>query len=239
MKRPNGYTFEDLRRIKRIIFAIAILAVLAVIYFSGYAIGKGRFEKEVARLEEENKTLSDPVAVYETATQKIDLALIVSEIRDIGELATVEYLYTDACEYQDPAEFFGKTVPFDFTTKSFIAKWDGTIKAGIDVNLVTVEEDQENKTITVSLPPAKILSHVTENYETLFEKDGLFNEVKVDDVREFDETCMETMEQKAIDRGLLEKASENAKVIIEKLIYTETVKELGYRIVFREPENAS
>lgn len=237
MKRPNGYTFEDLKRIRRIIFAIAVLAVIAVIYFSGYAIAKGRFEKEVARLEEENKTLSDPVVVYETATQKIDLALIVSEIRDMGELATVEYLYTDACEYQDPAQFFGKTVPFDFTTKSFIAKWDGIIKAGIDVDRVTVEEDEENKTITVSLPPAEILSHVTENYETLFEKDGLFNEVKVEDVREFDKTCKETMEQKAIDRGLLENASENAKAIIEKLVNTEAVRELGYKIEFRELKN--
>lgn len=237
MKRPNGYTFEELRRVKKIIIALIILAVIAAIYFSGYAIARGKFQKEVARLEEENQTLSDPVVVYETATQKIDLAEILSEIRDIGELATVEYFYTDASEYQAPAEFFGEKIPLDITTKSFIAKWDGTIKAGIDVAKVTVEENKANKTITVSLPPVQILSHVTDNYETLFEKDGLFNEIRVDDVREFDETCKKTMEEKAIDRGLLENAEANAKVIIEKLVNTDAVKELGYHIVFQELKN--
>ena len=45
------------------------------------------------------------------------------------------------------------------------------------------------------------------------------------------------MEQKAIDRGLLENASENAKAIIEKLVNTEAVRELGYKIEFRELKN--
>lgn len=237
MKRPNGYTFEDLKRMRKIIVSITVLAVIAAIYFWGYANAKGKFEKEVAKLEQENQTLSDSVVVYENATKEVDLSVIVSQIRDIKELATVEYLYTDASEYRDPVEFFGREVPFDFTTKSFIAKWDGTIKAGIDVNRVTVEEDKEKKVITVSIPPAKVISHETENYETIYEKDGLFNEVKVDDVRAFDDTCKQSMEQRAIEHGLLEKANENAKEIITSLVNTETVKELGYTVVFCEIEN--
>ena len=41
------------------------------------------------------------------------------------------------------------------------------------------------------------------------------------------------MEQRAIENGLLDKAYENAKAIIYKLIDTGVVEELGYTITFK------
>ena len=40
------------------------------------------------------------------------------------------------------------------------------------------------------------------------------------------------MEKRAIENGLLDKAFENAKAIIYKLIDTDLVQELGYDITF-------
>lgn len=192
----------------------------------------------MAQLQEEVERLSDTVAVYETASKEVNISLINSNIQAIGELATIEYMYTDAGKFEDPAELFGKDIPFSFTTKSFIAKWDGTIKAGIDINQVKAEENKSTKEIIVHIPKAKILSHEIDedSIETLDQNDGLFNPVKVEDVREFDAVSKENMEKKAIENGILDKAFDNAKEIIYKLIYTETLEEQDYTINFQTIE---
>lgn len=219
---------------KIVMIVVVLLIIILAIFFINYTNAK----KRIKALEEENARLSDPIVQYEVASKEVDVSLIKSEIQDIGELATVEYLYTDAGKFEDPAKLFGKEVPFSFTTKSFIAKWDGTIKAGVKVDEIIVEVNDANKEILVSIPKAEILSHEIEDdsIETLDEKDGLFNPVKVEDVREFDAISKDAMEQRAIENGLLEKAQENAKNIIEKLINTDVVKELKYTITFKESE---
>lgn len=159
--------------------------------------------------------------------------MIRSEIYDIGELATIEYLYTDAGKFENPKQLFGLNVPF--TTKSFISKWDGVIKAGVKIDQIIVEINDVNKEIIVNMPKSAILSHEIEkeSIETLDEKDGLFNPIKVDDIRAFDKVSKEAMEERAIENGILDKATENAKKIIEKLVNNDVVQEQGYIIEFK------
>ena len=120
--------------------------------------------------------------------------------------------------------------------KSFVAKWDGIIKSGIKVEEIIVEINDTKKEIVIHMPKAEILSHEIDDdsIETLDEKDGLFNPVKVEDVRQFDAVSKEAMEERAIENGILEKASENAKEIIEKLVNDDVVQEQGYIITFEE-----
>ncbi len=222
---------------KKFVVLIVVAAVVVIvlgIFYKGYSSAKEKYEATIKQLEEEVDRLSEPVAVYEEAAQEIDIAVINAEIRDIGELATIEYLYTDAGKFEDPAELFGKEIPFSFTTKSFIAKWDGSIKAGVDISKVTAEVNGTKKEIVVHIPKAEILSHEVddESIETLDEKDGLFNKLKIDDIRAFDANSKDAMEKRAIENGLLDKALENAKAIIRKLIDNDIVKELEYDITF-------
>lgn len=222
---------------KKFVVLIVVAAVVVIvlgIFYKGYSSAKEKYEATIKQLEEEVDRLSEPVAVYEEAAQEIDIAVINAEIRDIGELATIEYLYTDAGKFEDPAELFGKEIPFSFTTKSFIAKWDGSIKAGVDISKVTAEVNESEKEIVVHIPKAEILSHEVddESIETLDEKDGLFNKLKIDDIRAFDANSKDAMEKRAIENGLLDKALENAKAIIRKLIDNDIVKELEYDITF-------
>lgn len=222
---------------KKFVVLIVVAAVVVIvlgIFYKGYSSAKEKYEATIKQLEEEVDRLSEPVAVYEEAAKEIDIAVINAEIRDIGELATIEYLYTDAGKFEDPAELFGKEIPFSFTTKSFIAKWDGSIKAGVDISKVTAEVNETKKEIVVHIPKAEILSHEVddESIETLDEKDGLFNKLKIDDIRAFDANSKDAMEKRAIENGLLDKALENAKAIIRKLIDNDIVKELEYDITF-------
>lgn len=84
------------------------------------------------------------------------------------------------------------------------------------------------------MPNATILSHEIDNnsIETLDEKDGLFNPVKVEDVREFDAISKDAMEQRAIENGILDKAFDSAKEIIRTLVNNDVVQEQGYTIKF-------
>lgn len=227
--------FNKLKLIRNIIIAVVLLVILGVVFYKGYMSATEKYKNSIKELEEENARLSDPIAKYEVASREVTMELIKSEIHDIGELATIEYLYTDAGKFEDPAELFGKEIPFSFTTKSFIAKWDGIIKAGVKVDEITVEVNDSDKEIVIHIPKAEILSHEisAESIETLDEKNGLFNSIKVDDIREFDVISKEKMERRVIENGLLDKAFENAKAIINKLIDTGAVKELEYTITFK------
>lgn len=237
-KVTEGFGKKMRKYKQKLIFAGVLLGVIllicSIIFVVGYVKAVDKYKTVIAELEAENERLSDPVVVYEVATREINISLINSQIQDIGELATVEYLYTDAGKFEDPKQVFGKNIPF--TTKSFIAKWDGAIKAGIDISKVVAEVDDANKKIIVTIPKAEILSHEIDNesIETLNQKNGLFNPVKVEDIREFDAVSKDAMEKRAIENGILDKAYENAKGIIYRLVNTEQVQELEYSIEFED-----
>lgn len=222
--------------IKLLIIVSVVLAVVGGLFFKGYTSAKEKYESYIEELENKVDELSNPIAVYTNALTEVDIQLISSKIQNIGELATIEYLYTDAGKFEDPKQLFGKNIPF--TTKSFIAKWDGIIKAGVDIEEVTVEVNNLKKEIMIRIPEAKILSHEIDSnsIETLDQKNGLFNSVKVEDVREFDKASKEAMEKRAIENGILDKALENAKEMIEKLLNNDVIKEQQYKIIFKVVE---
>jgi len=221
------------KTIKWAVFAILLIAAITALSFKFYSDAAVKYENIVKDMQDQIDVLSDQTAVYTMATKEVTIDLIKSQILDIGELATIEYLYTDAGKFENPKQLFGVNLPF--TTKSFIAKWDGAIKAGIEIDKIIVEINDSNKEIVVHMPQSKILSHeiIKDSIETLDEKDGLFNPVKVEDVREFDKISKEAMEERAIENGLLSKAFENAKDIIEKLVNNDVVQEQGYIISFK------
>ena len=179
--------------------------------------------------------------VYENSTftadnisTEIDMQIVMKDIRAVGELATVEYIYTDAGKFSDPKRLFGKNIPL--TTKSFVMRWDGSIKAGIrDVSAISAEVDSVGKTITVSLPKAEILSHTVNNdsVEVLDEAGGLFNPISVDDVSKFKKESESATEQRALDNGILEKAQKNAETLIKNLLTTNpAIQQSGYSVSF-------
>ena len=180
------------------------------------------------------KDLEDDPLVVNPITTEISLDTIKSKMSNISELTSQEFFYTNAGKFSDPKEIGNITLPFAFTTKSFVAKWDGSIKAGVDLADVTIETDETSKQIIVKMPKANILSHEvdSESFEALDEKNGLFNPIKIDDYKKFETTCKTEMEERAIGNGLLEKATENAQGILRNLINTDPVAQQEYNIVF-------
>jgi len=236
-KELGTFTRRKTMLIKLGIIAVVIIAVVLAIFLKGYYNAKDKYEQIIMDLKQQvtdlEQQLEDtPVVWDDTPTTEITIDFIKSEIKDIGELATIEYLYTDAGKFEDPKKVFGMNIPF--TTKTFIAKWDGVIKAGVKIDEIIVEINDANKEIIVHMPNAEILSHEidSDSIETLDEKDGLFNPVKVEDVRLFDAVSKEAIEVRVVENGILNKAFDNAKEIIQKLVNNDVVQEQGYKIKF-------
>ena len=237
-KKEASKSIKDKKKSTKIItIIIAILIALLAIFFIGYSSATTKSEKTIQELNNTIDELREIIdQMIKDKKNKIDITVIKTEITAIAELATIEYSYTDSGKFESPKQLFGKDIPF--TTKSFIAKWDGTIKAGIDTDKIEINLNKKTNEIIVSMPKAEILSHEIheDSIETLDEQDGLFNPIKVDDVRNFDATCKKAMEIRATENGILDRAFENAKVIIEKLINNEILKEQGYTLKFEEIE---
>lgn len=239
--RDEDEMFENAKKKLKIIavFVGLLIMIIGMVVFYGYSSATQKYKQDLAEKDARIAELVDVIATYENASKEVNISVINSEIKEIGELATIEYIYTDAGKFSDPAQFFGKDIPFSITTKTFIAKWDGCIKAGVNVEEIVVDVNKLKKEIVIHIPKAEILSHELddESFETLGEKDGLFNPIKIDDIRKFDTVCKENMEKRAIENGILEKALENAKEIIYKLINTDVVEKQGYIITFEVIED--
>lgn len=201
----------------------------------GKRAAMAEIEELKAQIEEQQKTIQEMIntpIVVNPVSPEINLEIIYSEIKNIGELATTEYLFTDAAEFSDSRQIKNWNIPL--TEKSFILKWNGVIKAGIDLNQVIIEVDKSGKKIFVSIPSASILSYEVDNdsVELLDEKNNIFNRISVDDKIDFDASTEEAIKNRAIENGILEKAQKNAEDILTRLIQSDPAVSNNYTIEF-------
>ena len=104
-----------------------------------------------------------------------------SQLNSLQELVTQEYIYTNADKRTDNAKWlFGWTRPFSDTI--IVLTYDGVIKAGINMNEVQIDINEDTRTITVTLPDSKIMdNNIPQESITVVEvKNGLFNEKTFD-----------------------------------------------------------
>jgi len=211
------------------IAAAIVILVLAVLIISHQG-------KRIDEMDNRIKELANQPVLTDSIAPEISLKVIDTKIKEIGELATMEYLYTNMAKFTDSKQIKNWNIPF--TEKSFTLQWDGVIKAGIDINKVTTALDFSKETLTIYLPPAKILSHDTKEESVVVtdESNGLFNSVKIEDKVNFDAENIKAMEDRAIENGLLEKAQANAETVILRLLYDIPGVTESYNIEFKVVE---
>lgn len=156
------------------------------------------------------------VLTHQESEPVITADLLGQQLRDIQELSTVEYHYTNMGRFENQKDFYGWKVPF--TTKSFIVAYDGVIKAGVDMSEMKIEVS--GKTITVTMPEAKVLSHEMdeESLEVYDETHNIFNPIEIEDYTQFTADQKESIEVRALDNGLLTSAAQRAENTVRGLI---------------------
>ena len=149
-------------------------------------------------------------------TPRLDAVVLETQIRDISELASVTYTYTNMAQFESSNDFYGVKIPF--TTKSFILTYDGTIKAGVDLSQATV--DVEGSTVRITLPQAAILSHEIDpdSLEVFDETRSIFNPITIEDYNGFQADQQGVMEEKALQAGLLTQAQDQAEAAVTGLL---------------------
>ncbi len=142
--------------------------------------------------------------------------MLGERLRDLRELASVEYHYTNMGRFEDQLDFYGWKVPF--TTKAFIVSYDGVIKAGVDMS--GAEVAVEGASVTVKLPAGRILSHeiLEDSIEVFDESKNIFNPISISDYTGFTADQKAVMEENATGRGLLTGADEKARAAVEAFL---------------------
>jgi len=160
--------------------------------------------------KEEEEEKSPPVITSDT---------IMQQLNSIGELVTQEYVYRNSDIRTDCAKWiFNWDRPF--SESRMIVAYDGVIKAGIDLNQMQVTVDEESKTITVKIPASDITeNNIPQETITVVDvKNGLFNDITFDDYNGFIAEQKLSMELKAIERGLLIRADQEARTLVQKFL---------------------
>ena len=163
---------------------------------------------------------------------KIDNKLIQNRIESAKELTSLKYSYTNMGQFENSNKFYGYDIPF--TQKKFIVSYDGVISCGVDLDKMQVEVSGKN--INIELPKSKILSHeIYEDSLKIFDqKTSIFNPIKVEDYNDFAKKQKKSVEEKAIERGILTQADKKCKKAIKDIINIDnSLKDYTINIQFK------
>ncbi|AZA12101.1 DUF4230 domain-containing protein [Corynebacterium gerontici] len=142
---------------------------------------------------------------------------IGGQLEDISELAVEQYSYSNVGRFEEEGmKALGIRIPL--TGKNFLVAYDGVVKAGIkDFDKIDVNINDTSRTITVKAPKVQILSSEIEPSSAVVYDQSFnpLNQIKVEDLTEFLDTQEKEAEKKAKERGLLDRASQRAKTLLE------------------------
>ena len=165
-----------------------------------------------------------------------DAGALLGTFNEACSLSTVEYCYrglgdTDTMS-RDDLPWIGQ-----FFTKRLLIKYEGRMKAGIELSQTNISIDDEKKSVTVVMPEPT----VTDNYivagseQVVLEEENLFNQLTEEERDACRSTWLSDMENDARAQGILDMASENAKKAIKDLAGSSVPE--GYNVeVLTQPE---
>ena len=161
----------------------------------------------------------------------ITSAFVEQQINEISELATLHHHYRKNANYQDAKKLL-EYMPdwrINKSIKEFMLIYQGDVKLGYDLKDVKVNIDPVTKTILITLPEPKILSHSIdfESIQVLWEKKGWFNDIRFEDFKQFFIAEQKKYEEENNDE-LKRRAREHAKNIIQ--LYLGSVIKDDYRL---------
>lgn len=183
-----------------------------------------------AKVEQLKNTIDEKEKIINKYKNEPKVSLVVpsdleSEIKKVGKLVTLEYLYDNAGKFED-----GNII----TKKSFIAQWEGKAEIGLDMAKVKVAVNEGSKTITITLPRAGVISMDNGKAKTLDENNNIFNPISVGEVLEFEMNSKDALRAKIEQSEVLNQAYNNATVILENFINLMPGIKGQYKIAFQQ-----
>ncbi len=160
-----------------------------------------------------------------TVEKEVTAEVIQDGLREMGLLTTEEYYFTEVVSYSSVKKLW--RIELGITESSYLISYDGVVTAGIDLRDVQVEKDDQAKRVRITIPAAAIqqIDIDPDSFQLYTEKEGLGNPVSVADFNDSLVELEETAREKALNRGILERASTSAEALVlqfaESLLDTE------------------
>ncbi|MBR4473825.1 MAG: DUF4230 domain-containing protein [Oscillospiraceae bacterium] len=150
--------------------------------------------------------------------KEVTSEMIREGLQDVGRLVTEEYYFTEVVNYSSVKKLWN--INLGFTNSNFLISYDGVVSAGIDLSDVRVEKMDDTKRIFVLVPEAEIMSVEIDfdSFKKYSEKEGIGNPLTLDNFNDALKSIDDMARQKALEKGILIRASENAQFIIQKLV---------------------
>ena len=205
--------FKKIISIKTIVILILVLAIIL----------------SVSKIIDNKKT-AEPVSIVEKQTIE-DSTVILERVERLWELSSNKYFYSNVVAFKDNMKIKDFQVPF--TEKSFLIKYDGYLKAGINAQDIQILSN-EGKAIEVKLKNSKILDHVIDEKSIYVydEKNSMFNNLSINDIFNQLSTEKDKIETQLEEKGFLKDTDNNIKLFLEEFL-----KNLGYESVQISFEN--
>ncbi|HHU25921.1 MAG TPA: DUF4230 domain-containing protein [Bacteroidales bacterium] len=146
-----------------------------------------------------------------------DSSTVMNRVSYLQELALVQHNYTGVISYKDYRKFLNLNVPL--TDKYFLLKYNGYVKAGVDFSRIKVNV-LSSTNVHVSIPKPKILDTVVDenSIEVFNESENAFNPIKIADYNEALSREKSVMIRGAIEQGIYEQATKQAKLTLTSLL---------------------
>ena len=206
--------------LERIAFGIISLVLFIVVIWLATGLLKMGDNKAATNpvpinAEDEDKLYdgAETTVVEEIVT--VDTEIIADGLREMGTPITEEYYFTQLEKYKKTEKVW------IFKSEATTAySYDGVVTAGIDCNEIGIEKDDENKTITISIPKASILNVDIDpnSFQMYEEKNGLWSKFNINDYNKSLIEFEEAGKKKALEKGIIEKADESAKKMVESFV---------------------
>ncbi len=154
-----------------------------------------------------------------------DTSKVLNTIEQVLELSTSKYNYSNIVTIKKDKSF--KNIKIPFTEKSFIIKYNGVVKGGVNSKDVTIDSIKKDS-ITLNIAKCSIIDHYIdeENIFVYDVKNALFNRVETNEVIDELANSKKEYEKKIIEEGFMNDISGSVKKSLEN-----SLKNLGYEEV--------
>lgn len=146
-----------------------------------------------------------------------DNTTVLNTITKVIELNTVKYNYSNVITVQKDKSF--KNIKIPFTNKSFIIKYNGIIKGGIESQDINIVKNTGNE-ISIEIDKCRILDHYIddENIYVYDASNSIFNKLEAQEVLDELNASKKEYEQKIINEGFMEEIKNITKVSLVNML---------------------
>ena len=152
-----------------------------------------------------------------------DNTTVLNTITKVIELNTVKYNYSNVITVQKDKSF--KNIKIPFTNKSFIIKYNGIIKGGIESEDINIVKNTGNE-ISIEIDKCRILDHYIddENIYVYDASNSIFNKLEAQEVLDELNASKKEYEQKIINEGFMEEIKNITKISLVNML-----ENIGYQ----------